>query len=369
MADPIRVLQVNTRSDVGGGAQAFTDWIEEFDPARVTVVGVAPDQEPWFPRLRAHLGDRAYALPIRSLRPDLVPRLLHLIKRYRIQLVHTHGKAAGLHGRLAAYLSGLPVVHHVHGLALDHLSSPVRKTYLRIERWLSRRTNCVINVSAGERAAALAHRLYPEGQSRIIPYGMRLDRFKLARLHGEDRPETPPVVLSVARLAYQKGPDVALRVMRHVVDRIPEAQLRWVGDGELRRSTLRQVRDLGLSDHVDLPGVRHDIPDTLAEAEVYLTTARWEGLPIAVLEAMSAGLPVVGSHVVGNDGAIADGVTGFLRPLAEEAALAAAVLRLLNNRDLARQMGRAGRDRVEREFALGPVTRRLEDLYVEILGR
>lgn len=369
-SEPIRVLHVNTRSDMGGGAKAFTDWIEEFDPTRVTVIAAAPDQEPWFPRLRACLRDRAYPVPVRTLRPDIVPRLVRLIRRHRIELVHTHGKAAGIHGRLAAIVCGVRTVHHLHGLALDHLSLPVRVAYLHVERWLARRTNCIVNVSISEQESALRYSLYAPNQSCIIPYGLRLERFRLAALHDSTRPnDQAPLVLCVARIAYQKGPDVTLRVFRHVVDALPEARLLWVGEGELREAAERLTKELGLIEQVQFPGSRHDIPDVLVRADVYLTTARWEGLPVAVLEAMAAGLPVVASRVVGNDGAVVDGVTGYLRPLDDEAAMAERLIALLKSHDLARRMGRAGRERAEREFALGPVTRRLEELYAQIAER
>jgi glycosyltransferase involved in cell wall biosynthesis len=150
---------------------------------------------------------------------------------------------------------------------------------------------------------------------------------------------------------------VLVAAMPRVLAAVPRCRLVIVGDGEQGAAVAAAVRERGLADHVDLAGVqpRAQAMARLAEADVFCLPSTYEGLPLAILEAMAAGLPVVATAVSGNPEAVVDGVTGLLVPPESAEALAAALVALLTDPARARVMGEAGRQRVAERFAIDVV--------------
>ncbi len=173
-----------------------------------------------------------------------------------------------------------------------------------------------------------------------------------------------PVVLTVARLDEQKGHQYLLAAAAHV----PQAQFVLAGDGPLRASLEAQARSLGLEQRVKFLGYRSDIPDLLAGCNVFVLPSLYEGLPLSILEAMSAGKPVIATQIGGTDEAVIPGETGLLVPPADPTALAAAIQRVLDDRPFARRLALAGRARVEREFSAATMVQQVTNVYAELLA-
>jgi len=174
-----------------------------------------------------------------------------------------------------------------------------------------------------------------------------------------------PVVLTVARLDEQKGH----RYLLEAAAQVPEAQFVLAGDGPLRASLEAQTRTLGVEGRVKFLGYRSDIADLLADCDVFVLPSLYEGLPLSILEAMSAGKPVIATHIGGTDEAVIAGETGLLVPPADSAALAAAIRSVLTNRLLAQRLAAAGRARVEREFSVAKMIQQVINVYDELLTK
>jgi glycosyltransferase involved in cell wall biosynthesis len=153
-------------------------------------------------------------------------------------------------------------------------------------------------------------------------------------------------LLSVGRLVYQKAHEVLVAAMPAVLKKFPNAKAGICGDGVLRPDLEAQIQSLGLSDSVKLLGKWDNVAKFLASADVFVLPSRWEGLPIALLEAMSAGLPVVATNVEGVDEVILEGENGLLVPVENTDALADAILQLLADPQRLRRMGAAAKARV-----------------------
>ncbi|HXT22244.1 MAG TPA: glycosyltransferase family 4 protein [Thermoanaerobaculia bacterium] len=168
------------------------------------------------------------------------------------------------------------------------------------------------------------------------------------------RREVPPVILYSGRLRTRKAVAVLLAAMPRVLAAFPACRLVIVGDGEQGKRIAAAVRARGLTAHVDLAGVlpRAGAVARLAEADVFCLPSTYEGLPLAILEAMAAGLPVVATAVSGNPEAVEDGVTGLLVPPESASALAEALIALLADPERRRRMGEAGRARVAERFGI-----------------
>jgi glycosyltransferase involved in cell wall biosynthesis len=164
-------------------------------------------------------------------------------------------------------------------------------------------------------------------------------------------PKGAPVVGNVAALAAHKGQKHFVGAAARVVREVPDARFVIVGDGELRDALERQIHELGLTRHVTLMGFRPDALGLMKSFDVFVMSSLTEGLGSAVLEAMACRRPVVGTRAGGIPEVVEDGVTGLLVPPHDDAALAAAMTRLLRDRPLADHLAVMGRQRVEHAFS------------------
>jgi glycosyltransferase involved in cell wall biosynthesis len=174
-----------------------------------------------------------------------------------------------------------------------------------------------------------------------------------------------PIILTVARLDEQKGH----RYLLEAAAQVPEAQFVLAGDGPLRTSLEAQAHSLGVEERVKFLGYRSDIADLLADCDVFVLPSLYEGLPLSILEAMSAGKPVIATHIGGTDEAVIAGETGLLVPPANPTALAVAIRAVLTDRPLAQRLASAGRARVEQEFSATKMVQQVIAVYDELLAK
>jgi glycosyltransferase involved in cell wall biosynthesis len=175
-----------------------------------------------------------------------------------------------------------------------------------------------------------------------------------------------PRLIAVGRLKAPKDFLTLVRALAALPDRAFEAQI--VGDGPDREEVAAEIRRLGLEGRVQLAGERSDVPELLAGSDVFVLSSRSEGLPVSVLEAMAAELPVVASDVGGLAELVVDGETGVLVAPGDPTALADALGRLLDDRELRQRLGAAGRARAEDSFDLAAFRRAHVELYHRQLG-
>ena len=172
-----------------------------------------------------------------------------------------------------------------------------------------------------------------------------------------------PIVMTVAALEPRKGQ----RYLIEAAAQLQDVMIVLVGDGPDRAALENQARAINVDDRVLFLGHRDDVADLLACCDVYVLPSFEEGLPLSILEAMAAGKPVIASAIRGNDEAVIDGESGLLVPTADSLALANAVRTILDNADLARALGKCGRERAEAYFSADTMIQRTTDAYEEIL--
>jgi glycosyltransferase involved in cell wall biosynthesis len=203
----------------------------------------------------------------------------------------------------------------------------------------------------------------PEQKLVTAHYG--LDRPPAAWAPNPDLGLAPDarVLLAIARLAPQKGLDLAVRALVRVREAEPRAVLVVLGEGPERGPLERLARELGVADALFLPGRVGDVAALLERAELLVHPARWEGFGLALLEAMLAARPVVAARASSAPELVADGETGLLVPPEDPDALAAAALRVLGDRALAERLGEAGLARARREFSVARMAERTLEVY------
>jgi glycosyltransferase involved in cell wall biosynthesis len=363
-----RVLLLITLAETGGAQRYVASLLPALAPEFEVVVAAHGD---------GYLGEASRRagvrfVPLRHVRRPLDPledllglvELFRLFRRERPVVVHANSSKAGILGRLAAVAARVPVrLFTVHGWAFKAHRGMAARAYLWADRLMSPLTTTTICVAHGERRAGLRARTCRADRTVVVHNGVELDRPR--RLPG---PTTGPVTLvSVGRLRPPKDFTTLVRAMTAVDP--GSARLRIAGDGPERAALATEVARLGLDRVVELLGTRSDVDDLLAAADLFVLSSDSEGLPMSVLEAMAAGLPVVASAVGGVPELVLDGETGALVPPRDSAALAGAIRRIVADPALRDRLGEAGRRRVEREFSLARFQHEHLEIYRAHLRR
>ena len=369
MAGPVRVLELLVSTDLGGGPAHVRDLIAglagpEF---RFTVGG--PAGGALLPAL-ATAGADFEPIAADRLSPGALRDTIRLARARRIQVVHSHGKGAGLYGRIAARLTGAAAIHTFHGIH----PAGYGRLYLRLERALARLSFAVVHVSESQATEARALGLAPAGRTRVIVNGIDAASVRAAAAGAPMsratlglRPDAL-VLATIARFDPVKRLEVLVRALPLLVARVPEAQLLIVGDGPERGALRALARALAPGDRVVFAGAIPDAARVLPVVDLYVTASRREGLPTAVLEAMACGLPVLATEAPGHVDAVEPEVTGRLVPLDDAPGLATAAGLLLRDPALRARMGGAGRERVERRFSRARMLAEIAALYREAAG-
>ena len=278
-------------------------------------------------------------------------RLSRLIKRLQPDIVHAHdphGVAmAALALSMSTQLAKPPLVaarrvdFHLRGSSLS--------------RWKYRQVDCFICVSEAIRRMLIADGV-PEARTVVVNEGIDLERVDAAppaKLHEELwLPHHAPIVGNVAALVPHKGQRHLVEAAALVIRQVPDARFVIAGEGELRQSLERQIRDRHLDKHVTLLGFRPDVLSLHKAFDVFVMSSVTEGLGTSLLDAMACGRPVVATSAGGIPEVVEDGRTGFLVSPRDHEAMAAAIVRLLNDPALRRQMGEAGLLSVRDRFSV-----------------
>lgn len=367
---PVRVMYVVPDLAVGGAERHVTMLMPSLDRSRFTTAVICIGAEGSLFTDLVSAGTPAIALnrTKRQALAALVDLVRHM-RRFAPDVVITRGYSAEMLGRVAAVVARVPHrVVWVHNHGDTERRSGIRRL---ADRLLDTVTDAYYGVAEAQLNYLTDELRYPAEKVRIIRNGIATEQFAPAH-EGEvaARSAIEPsgsVVGIVAALRAEKDHRTFLRAARLIVDQAPHTKFLIVGDGPERPAIERGIARLGLTGCVTLTGCRADIPELLSQMDVFaLCSYTVECLPLALLEAMAAGLPAVCTTVGGVPDIVDDGVTGYLVPPRDPAALADRILAILNDRELAHRMGSAARQRVAEHFSLAAnvaaTERALEDL-------
>ncbi len=303
-------------------------------------------------------------------------RLIKLINLEKPDIVHTHTAKAGTLGRIAAKLTGVPIIIHTfHGHVFHSYFGFFRtKFFLWLERLLAKFTDVIITVSEQQRDEIIKYRVAEPGKIIAIPLGLDLKPFFSSNADPNELrvefsvPEQTKLVGIVARLVPVKNHVCFLEAARLVLERYDDVRFMIIGDGELRGTLEQKARDLGIEDRVIFMGFQHNLQKIYAGLDIVALSSYNEGLPVALIEAMAAGKPVISSEVGGVVDLILDGNNGLLVPSNEPKSLAEATLYLLEHPERRKIMGEAGRKKVYPHFDKKRLVDDIDNLYENLLG-
>lgn len=374
----MKVFHIITDTNIGGAGRYLLNLLSQPAFAGIDVLVACPDGE---------LGKRLDAMGIRripvsgrdvSYSSRLTKELGRLMKQEQPDIVHTH---SSLSGRIAARLQRIPVVYTKHNLVripdekgiVPPKAGTVKKLLNRVVA--SALSDRVIAVSAGVQKELIESGIKP-AMVAAIPNGIDLSPYvpkwkqkKAPRASKELAAKKSMIVGTVARLHRQKALDVLLEAAKMVLASDPSVRFVIAGTGPLEDELKAKIRELRLEPYVKMAGFVSDVPGFLANLDVYVLSSDYEGLPLAVLEAMGAGLPVVSTAVGGVPEAVVDGLNGILVPPRQPKALAQALVRLLVDPDMGRTMGVAGRERAEELFDATIMAEKTVNVYRRLVAR
>lgn len=389
----IRVLHIITRLILGGAQEnTLLTVVGQKESHRYDVVllsGIDEGPEGTLHEEAARHGVDLVLTPwlVRPISPfkDLMAliTLYRFIRKGRFEIVHTHSSKAGILGRVAARLAGVPViVHTLHSLVFHEYQSRLKnRVYILLKKLCAPLTDCYISVCQATTRGALNEGIASPDRYITVYSGIDLAAFleiggRLTTEQAKSRlglDPARPVVGKVARLMHQKGHDLFLKSAARIAVEHRDVQFLLVGDGILRESLERMASDLGIGDRIVFAGRvnREEVPAYLRAMDVVVHSSIREGVARVIPQAYAVGVPVVALNLDGAPEVIEHGRTGFLvEPGPEsETGVAEAVGTLLRSGPLRREMGERGREIVLKKFPLEVMVEEIDKIYQRLLAR
>jgi len=317
---------------------------------------------------------KALPVPVKLVRakfrysPRATLEIYRYIRDHRFDIIHTDLTSADILGNLVGGLQGIPVICTLHNMPEDYRAARRDLRFL-FERLVLPRATTLVALSDGIRKMWIDEEGISGERIVSIPNCADTARFLPISAPRRDRDAHAPLITAVGRLEPQKAFDDLLRAAALVFGEIPGARLRIVGRGQLDSELKSLAASLGIASRVEFAGLRSDMDVVLEEADLFVQSSLWEGMSIAILEAMAAALPTVLTDVGANGDLIADGVHGRLVPKRDPKALADAMLALLADPSGAQRMGLAARRRAIDEYSTESYRRRHLALYRQVMTR
>lgn len=400
MARPVRVLYIDHTAKIGGGEMALLNLVRHLDPERVDPVVLLFEDGPLAERLAPTVETHVLALDATVSKAQkgslglgsltqlkavwlTLRHIMHVAtvaRDLKVDLIHTNSLKADIIGGLAGRLAGIPVIWHVRDrISPDYLPSSV----VHLFRFLCRTIPQF--VIANSRATLETVQLKGRRPSAAIGSGVDLGSRYEALTREQKTAEIPssapltinrtPRIGLVGRISPWKGQHIFLQAAAQILQRYPEARFELIGaalfaEREYEDSLHELCRTLNITSSVEFVGFVEDVQARVEELDIFVhASTTGEPFGQVIVEAMAGAKPVVATNGGGVPEIVVDGVTGILVPMGEVARMAEAVEFLLENPELAHQMGQRGRQRVLEHFTIQKSASMVQDVYRQVLHR
>jgi glycosyltransferase involved in cell wall biosynthesis len=378
----MRVAHVITRL-VNGGADENTvvtcNWSAERGHEVILVHGRDLHEE-----IRGKVHPSVRLVRVASLQREIAPvddalalvTLVRVLRQIKPDVVHTHTSKAGLLGRFAARMAGVPIiVHGVHIVPFDNVGRVERMVYLAAERVAARMTHAFINVSEGMRKMCIEAGVGQPAEHHVVHSGFDLARFRQAAPPedwrdilgigaGEDKPF---VVVMLAAFEARKRHLEFLDVVAQVAAKVPRVRFVLAGDGPMREQVRKEVAARGLDEVVRLPGFRKDAHQLIAMADVCVLASVREGLPRVVMQYLACGKPSIASELPGLQEVLRHDRNGYIVPSADLPAMAELLIRVEGAPELLQRLARGARETDLSTWDAEQLGERTQGIYASLM--
>ncbi len=368
-------------TELGGGPKHLHDLLKRLDFKKWEPFICTQKDGPYWDEFKK-LNIRIFPFALRKVSLTTPFKLMSLLRKEKPDLIHTHGSRAGIYGRLVARLLGIPVIHTYHGFRFDHLSPFLRLIYILAENILSIITTHHICVGEGEKQRTSILKLTSGQKFSIIHNGidfesiqnMTVERNKTLVSLGLDHFLGHTIIGTIARVAPEKDLITLLAGFSLALKKNPDIRLIIIGGCPkgheiYQREVENYVSSNNLEKFVALLGDRQDAVKILKCMDAYVSSSLTEGLPLSLLEAFAAGVPIVATDIPGHKDVVRNSVFGLLLSKNSAQGLSRGILKMLSLRPEERKiLSRNGIDRIKNKFSLEAMAKNTVSLYETILG-
>lgn len=313
---------------------------------------------------------------VRNIRPlkDFIAfiKLYYFIKKLRPDIVHTHTLKAGILARPAAKLAGVPIIIHTpHGSIFKplYINRITIFCLIIIKRFISRLSNRIITICEDEEDDYLSLRIAEKKKFIRISNGIDLNEFTNIKVQPQEIkkelgiPYSAKVIGNVSRLSKEKGHLFLLKAFQSINNVYPDTVLLLAGEGKLEKTIKQEAVKLGINENLILTGLRKDVPEILSIIDVFAHPSLCDSFPLAIIEAMAAGKPIVATRTGGTAEIIDDNETGILIEPYDAQSLSNAIISLLGNEMRRKELAQKARIKAQ-HFDINKIVRQLENLYL-----
>lgn len=374
----VNLLYVITKLELGGAQKQLLSLISRLDRQRYNPIlvtacdGLLIDAAASIDGLSI-IRSKFLERPLNPLK-DLLAlcQIYRIIRKNKIDIVHTHSSKAGIIGRWAArFAKAKIIIHSVHGWSFNDYQNPFwRRVIIWLEKHTARITHKLIVVSRFDLEKAIDCGIGRRGQYALIRYGIDYGEIDLAPYGFREELQATNGELLIGMISClkpQKSPQDFINLAYLIKKSLPQARFILVGDGALRKKIEGMIYRFGLKQQVVLTGWRRDIPRILSGIDVFVLTSLWEGLPISVLEAMASALPVVATNTGGIAEVLCDGSNGFLIHPGNLEEMAKRLIFLAQNKTIREKIGRSARNSLSADFRFENMAENTQRLYGNLL--
>ncbi|OVE77247.1 hypothetical protein BVX98_03155 [bacterium F11] len=319
---------------------------------------------------------------VRSISPlrDILVlfQLISALKKEKPHILHTHSSKAGILGRLAGWLAGVPIlIHTFHGFGFNEQQKPWTKAFfIFLEKWIAKKTHCLIFVSEANMALATKIKLGNPSKYQLIRSGIPIQQTREVAKNTNSRnlktalclPLDNKVVVTIGAFKPQKNLDHFIEVSARVLKSIDNVSFLIIGDGKLKKKLEDLIIQWGLEGKVHLLGWRQDIPSLLSISNAFAMTSLWEGLPRALVEALVLKIPAVCYDTDGIHDLLSLG-GGYLIPQGQKEEMAKQLIAILSENSSPCGISHRLENKISSEFDIDNMVRRQESLYFELLNQ
>ncbi len=368
----IRILEGIRQGKIGGGESYLLSLVENLDRTVFEPVVLSFTDGPMVDRLRSLNITTHVIYTEKPFDFRVWKKVKQLMIDEDIDIVHAHGTRANSNMFWSAKQLKLPLIYTCHAWSFHLDQNPVvKKIRILSERFLTSKTDvnicgCIANKETGKK-------LLGNFDAVVINNSVDAKKFNPYSNYKDLRPELglkkdDIVIASIARFTLQKQPLKLIAAFAEVAKRIPNARLLMVGDGEQKEKAITLIKELGIDSKVILQPFRNDVPDLLANVDIFVLPSLWEAFPIALLEAMSMGKAVIGTNVDGTPEIIEAGQNGLLIEIDElEKNLAKAMIQLCEDGSLREKLQQNALKSIYNRYNVETLARRNEEVYRSLI--
>lgn len=359
----LRILLITVRADIGGGPEHVFRLLKGFY-GEIEAFIAAPNDKPYFLKYKEIVGEkRIIEIPHRKFLLKDFLKIKKFIIENDITILHSHGKGAGIYSRILSLLTYTKAVHTFHGIHIKDNPSIFDRFYLFIEKILSNLTEKFITVSVSEKETVLKFKITSESKIELIHNGVVIPE------NEQDISEkfSNGSFIHVSRFDYAKNSELMIPLIKTFQQNLilQKRKVLFIGDGDNREYIEKELNLFGFSNQISFLGFQNDLSEFYRNAFLLISTSRWEGLPLSVLEAMSFGTPILATDVRGNKDLVSTS-TGYLFNPDNLQTAVDYVLKIQSDFEYYKYQSLNSKETCKREFGLNKMIAKTLSLYQNI---